>query len=44
MKKPRFYDKNKFKQYLSPNPTLQRILDGKLQNTEGNYVLEKARK
>ena len=37
-------DKTKFTQYLSPNPTLQRILDGKLQNTEGNYVLEKARK
>jgi hypothetical protein len=39
-----FYDKTKFKQYLSTNLALQRILDGKLQHKEGNYTLEKARK
>jgi hypothetical protein len=31
-----FYDKNKFTQYLSTNPALQRITDGKLQHKEGN--------
>jgi hypothetical protein len=40
----RFHDKNKFTQYLSTNPALQRIIDGKLQHKEGNYALEKARK
>jgi hypothetical protein len=39
-----FHDKTKFTQYLSPNPALQRIITGKLQNKEGNYTLEKARK
>jgi hypothetical protein len=39
-----FHDKNKFIQYLSTNPALQRIIDGKLQHKEGNYTLEKARK
>jgi hypothetical protein len=36
--------KNKFTQYLSTNPPLQRIINGKLQNKEENYTLEKARK
>jgi hypothetical protein len=39
-----FHDKTKFTQYLSMNPALQRIIKGKLQNKEGNYALEKARK
>jgi hypothetical protein len=39
-----FHDKTKFAQYLSTNPALQRIIDGKLQHKEGNYTLEKARK
>jgi hypothetical protein len=39
-----FHDKNKFIQYLSTNPALQRIIDAKLQHKEGNYTLEKARK
>ena len=39
-----FHDKNKFTQYLSTNPALQRIIDGKGQHKEGNYTLEKARK
>jgi hypothetical protein len=39
-----FHDKNKFTQYLSTNPALQRIIDGKLQHKAGNYTLEKARK
>jgi hypothetical protein len=38
-----FHDKNKFTQYLSMNPALQRIIKGKLQHKEGNYALEKAR-
>ena len=38
-----FHDKNKFTQYLSTNPTLQRIMNGKDQQKEGNYTLEKAR-
>jgi len=33
----------KFTQYLSTNPALQRIIDGKLQHKERNYTLEKAR-
>jgi hypothetical protein len=36
-----FHDENKFTQYLSMNPALQRIIKGKLQQKEGNYVLEK---
>ena len=39
-----FHDKTKFTQYLSINPTLQRIIDGKLQHKEGKHTLEKARK
>jgi hypothetical protein len=39
-----FHDKNKFTQYLSTNPALQRIIRGKLQHKDGNYILEKARK
>jgi hypothetical protein len=39
-----FHDKTKFTQYLSTNPALQRIIDGKHQHKEGNYTLEKARK
>jgi hypothetical protein len=30
-----FQDKSKFKQYLYTNPSLQRILEGKLQHKEG---------
>jgi hypothetical protein len=40
----RFCDKNKFTQYLSTNPILQRIIGGKLQHKEGNNILKKARK
>jgi hypothetical protein len=39
-----FHCKTKFPQYLSINPALQRIIDGKHQHKEGNYTLEKARK
>jgi hypothetical protein len=39
-----FYNKTKFTQYLSINPALQRIINGKLQHKEGNYSLEIARK
>jgi hypothetical protein len=39
-----FHDKTKFTQYLSINPALQRITDGKHQCKEGNYTLEKGRK
>jgi hypothetical protein len=39
-----FHDKNKFTHYLSTNPALQRITDGKCQHKEGNYTVEKARK
>jgi hypothetical protein len=37
-------EETKFTQYLSTNPTLQRIIDGKCQYKEGNYTLEKVRK
>jgi hypothetical protein len=37
------HDKTKFTQYLSTNPALQWIINGKLQHKEGNYALEKAR-
>jgi hypothetical protein len=37
------HDKIKFT-YLSMNPALQRIIKGKLQDKEGKYALEKARK
>jgi hypothetical protein len=39
-----FHHKTKFTQYLSTNPALQRIIDGKRQQDEGNYTLEKTRK
>ena len=35
-----FHDKVKFKQYLSTNPALQKIWEGKLQFTEVNYIYE----
>jgi hypothetical protein len=37
-----FHDKNKFTQYISINPTLQRIIQGKHQHKDRNYTLEKA--
>jgi hypothetical protein len=40
-----FYGKTKFTQYLSTNPAtnrLQRMIDGKCQQKDGNYTLEKA--
>ena len=39
-----FHDKTKFTHYLSTNPALQRIIDGKLYRKEGTYTLEKTRK
>jgi hypothetical protein len=39
-----FHNKTKFTQYISMNPARQRIIKGKLQHTEGNDTLEKARK
>jgi hypothetical protein len=39
-----FHDKTIFTQYLSTNPTLQRIINVKHQHKEGYYMLEKARK
>jgi hypothetical protein len=36
-------DKTKFKQHLSTNPALQRILEGKLQHKEVTYTKEKTR-
>jgi len=36
-----FHDKTKFTQYLSTNPALQRIIDGK--HKERNYTIQKAR-
>jgi hypothetical protein len=39
-----FHDKNKFTQYLSTNPALQRIITEKKQNKEGNHALEQPRK
>jgi hypothetical protein len=44
MKNPRYSMTKTFSQYLSTNPALQRIIDGKLQHKEENYALEKARK
>jgi hypothetical protein len=38
------HDKSKFTQYLSTNPSLQRIIHGKLKHKEGNYNQEKGRK
>jgi hypothetical protein len=43
MEKPKYsMTKPKFTQYLSTNPALQRIIDGKRQHKERNYTLEKA--
>jgi hypothetical protein len=39
-----FHVKAKFTHYLSMNPALQRIIKGKHQQKDGNYVLENARK
>ena len=33
-----FYYKNKFPLYLSTNPALQRIIKGKHQHKDGNYM------
>ncbi|MBV2135169.1 hypothetical protein KRX52_20585 [Pseudomonas sp. MAP12] len=33
-----FHDKNRFKQYISTNPALQKVLEGKLQLNENNYT------
>uniref|UniRef100_A0ABK0LVJ0 Nucleic acid binding protein n=1 Tax=Rattus norvegicus TaxID=10116 RepID=A0ABK0LVJ0_RAT len=38
-----FHDKTKFTQYLSTNPALQRIINGKAQYKEASYTLEEAR-
>uniref|UniRef100_A0ABK0LHP3 Nucleic acid binding protein n=1 Tax=Rattus norvegicus TaxID=10116 RepID=A0ABK0LHP3_RAT len=38
-----FHDKTKFTQYLSINPALQRIINGKAQHKEASYTLEEAR-
>ena len=38
-----FHDKKKFTHYISTNPAIQKIMDGKHQQKEGNYTLEKAR-
>jgi hypothetical protein len=42
-KKKAFHDKTKLTQYLSTNPALQRIIDGKHQHKEVNSTIEKAR-
>jgi hypothetical protein len=39
-----FQDKTKFKQYLSMNLAIQRIIKGRFQHKEENYTLEKGRK
>ena len=39
-----FHDKNKFTQYLSTNPALQRINKRKTKTKKGNYTLETSRK
>jgi len=38
-----FHDKTKFTQYLSTNPALQKIINGKAQHKEASYTLEEAR-
>jgi len=38
-----FHDKTKFMQYLSTNPTLQRIINGETQQKEASYSLQKAK-
>jgi hypothetical protein len=37
------HNKTKFKQYISMNPALQRIIKGKLQHKEGNDALEESK-
>jgi hypothetical protein len=32
-----FHAKSKFKQYLSTDPALQKVVEGKLQPKNGNY-------
>jgi hypothetical protein len=39
-----FHDKTKFTQYLFKNPTLQRIIMGKLNHKDRIYALGKAKK
>jgi hypothetical protein len=39
-----FHDKTNFTQYLSMNPALQRLINGKLQQKERKYTLQKAKK
>ena len=36
-----FYDKNRFKQYVSANPVLQKVLEEKPQIKEANYTHKK---
>jgi hypothetical protein len=38
-----FQHKTKFKQYLSTNPSLQKIIKGKHQHMNRHYTLEKVR-
>ena len=38
-----FQDKTKFKQCLSTNTALQKIIEEKVQHKKGNYTKEKAR-
>ena len=35
-----FHDKNKFTQYFSTNPALQRIKNGKHHQEDGNYTVK----
>jgi hypothetical protein len=39
-----FHDKTKFTQYLSTNPSLERIIKEKRQHKDRNYNLEKSKK
>jgi hypothetical protein len=39
-----FHDKTKFRQYLSTNQALQRIITEKKQYKDGNHALEQTRK
>jgi hypothetical protein len=38
-----FHDKTKFKQFLSTNSALQKIVDGKIEHSGESYTHEKAR-
>jgi len=38
-----FHVKTKFTQYLSTNPVLQKIINGRAQHKEASYTLEKGR-